>query len=406
MEVVMARSVRSKIETRSARLRLPARREPYWQTLEPGLAAGYYRPTAGAGSWWARARAGGRYVVEALATADDHADADGERTLNWVQAQVAVRAWAGRQMQAGPLTVGESVEIYLADLQARKGARTARATRQRLAKHLPPVLGAVRLSELTAGAFLQWRNGLVPVSEDEEDVRRGRDSANRTVGMAKAALNLAFASGLVADDRAWRRVRAFGDVGRARRVILTEAEIQRLADACEPGLRELVLMGALTGARLGELTAARARDFDAEAATLGVRGKTGPREIHLPPAAAMLLRQLASGKRPDDHLLAPPGLPCWRGTFHSKRFAAAAARAGLPSAAVYYTLRHSFISRALVRGVPVEAVAQHVGTSGRMIGKHYAKFVRTDARHYAQLASPELRVDGAGAEVVKLRPAG
>ena len=40
------------------------------------------------------------------------------------------------------------------------------------------------------------------------------------------------------------------------------------------------------------------RDFDADAAILTVSGKTGSREIHLPPAAVTLFRQLASGKRP------------------------------------------------------------------------------------------------------------
>ena len=65
--------------------------------------------------------------------------------------------------------------------------------------------------------------------------------------MVKAAFNLAFNTGRVGDDRAWRRVKAFKGVGEARKVILSDAELQRLVDACEPGLRELVLIGAWTG---------------------------------------------------------------------------------------------------------------------------------------------------------------
>ena len=58
----MARSVRSRIETRSARLRLPGRKEPYWQQLEPGLSVGYHRPQkGGAGTWWGRVRIQGAY---------------------------------------------------------------------------------------------------------------------------------------------------------------------------------------------------------------------------------------------------------------------------------------------------------------------------------------------------------
>ena len=96
--------------------------------LERGLAIGYYRPlSSGAGSWWGRIRVNGRYLVEAIATADDHVDADGV-ALSWGQAQEAVRAWARQRAQTGPLTVAGAVLLYIADLKARKGR--ARRTRQ------------------------------------------------------------------------------------------------------------------------------------------------------------------------------------------------------------------------------------------------------------------------------------
>ena len=64
-------------------------------------------------------------------------------------------------------------------------------------------------------------------------MRRSRDGANRVLAMAKAAFNLASSTGGVADDRAWRRVKPFRGVGEARKVILSEGEIQRLMDACD-----------------------------------------------------------------------------------------------------------------------------------------------------------------------------
>src|SRR5918994_680906 len=88
----MARSVRAPIEARSRRLRLEARKEPYWCTIERGLAVGYHRPTSGAGTWWARVLVNPkptRYRSAALAHADDHADdhaaADGDTVLDWGQ---------------------------------------------------------------------------------------------------------------------------------------------------------------------------------------------------------------------------------------------------------------------------------------------------------------------------------
>ncbi len=77
------------------------------------------------------------------------------------------------------------------------------------------------------------------------------------LAIAKAAFNFAFDGERVTDDRAWRRVNPFKGMREARRIVLGQAELQRLADACQPGLRELVLLGAVTGARLGDPTSAR-----------------------------------------------------------------------------------------------------------------------------------------------------
>ena len=67
----------------------------------------------------------------------------------------------------------------------------------------------------------------------------------------------------------------------------------------------------MTGARLGELTGAKVRDFDPDAGTLQVNGKTGPREIQLASATILLLRRAASGRSPEERLwrrlTAPPG---------------------------------------------------------------------------------------------------
>lgn len=56
----MARTVRNpKLDTRSARAKLSARREPYWTVLSKGCALGYRKGIKG-GSWIARFRGDGR----------------------------------------------------------------------------------------------------------------------------------------------------------------------------------------------------------------------------------------------------------------------------------------------------------------------------------------------------------
>jgi len=94
----LARTVReAKLETRSARLKLSPRSEPYWRTIHEGAHLGYYRG-ARAGKWVARFRASGSgskgYLKKTMGEADDYAEADGEQFLDFRQAQERARAWA------------------------------------------------------------------------------------------------------------------------------------------------------------------------------------------------------------------------------------------------------------------------------------------------------------------------
>jgi integrase len=100
------------------------------------------------------------------------------------------------------------------------------------------------------------------------------------------------------------------------------------------------------------------------------------------------------------------GGAAWTRSFHTRRFAAAVAAAGLDPEATFYALRHSYISRALKAGVPVKAVADHCGTSLAMIARHYSKFLAEDRRRYAALAAPPLRLELAGDEASPLRVGG
>ena len=90
----MARTVRdANLETRTARLRLPIRPEPYWRGLEKGFALGYRRRGKG-GTWLARRRPdGGGYAEHKIGTSDDLQDADGVAVLDYGQAQKTARAW-------------------------------------------------------------------------------------------------------------------------------------------------------------------------------------------------------------------------------------------------------------------------------------------------------------------------
>jgi site-specific recombinase XerD len=59
---------------------------------------------------------------------------------------------------------------------------------------------------------------------------------------------------------------------------------------------------------------------------------------------------------------------------------AAATEAALPAGVCLYTLRHSFITTALIAGMSTLDVARLVGTSVMMIEKHYGHLVASAAR--------------------------
>ncbi len=83
----MVRSVRDqRIDSRSARLRLAAEREPYWRKIARGRYLGYRRAREG-GSWVARYRdPAGQQHYRKLGPADDVLDANGTSSLSFDQA--------------------------------------------------------------------------------------------------------------------------------------------------------------------------------------------------------------------------------------------------------------------------------------------------------------------------------
>jgi site-specific recombinase XerD len=397
----MPRRIKSAdLDTRSARAKLQPRGKPYWQRIDRELHLGY-RKGQRDGQWVRRIYAGAqRYDVETFAAADDRSNANGVTVLDWAQAQekarelrdAFVRRQVGIEEPKEPYAVKKAVEEYVADLRARKGEDAAKDANGRLKKHLLPEFGDKLLADLTTADLNGWRNGMVKEEGNEEEIRRSRDTANRVRTSAFAAFNLAFQSGRVDDDRAWRRVKPFKNVGEARKIILTDTQQQNLVDACDSDLREFALLVARTGARPGrELTEAKVRDLDLDHATLTVRGKTGAREIHLAPDALRQLRRLASGKRPGDYLLTTAQGGPWTKSLHQRPVAAAVEKAGLDPETTLYALRHSYISGSLMKGTPVKAVADQCGTSIAMIQRYYAKFIPGDLAKYARKAAPKLR---------------
>ena len=77
----------SNLETRTARLKLPVAKKPMFTKIGDGIGLGYRRNQT-AGTWIVRAANGkGANWTKAFAIADDFEDANGEKSLNFWQAQ-------------------------------------------------------------------------------------------------------------------------------------------------------------------------------------------------------------------------------------------------------------------------------------------------------------------------------
>ena len=416
----MSRTVRdANLETRTARLRLAMRGEPYWRTIDPGAHLGYYRGRRG-GSWVARLYHEGHYRKTALGTADDTSDADGIAILSFAQAQGAARKWFARlardaagiePLAAGPSRVRDAISDYLADYK-RRGGKALAPTEVAVKAHILPALGDTRLDLLAARQIREWHSGLAEAParlrtkngalelrtraldpDDTEAIRRRRATANRVLTVLKSALNHAFREGRVANDEAWRRVKPFRETDAARVRYLSHDETRRLVNAVDPGLRQMVQAALLTGCRYSELAALRTDDFDAEAGLITIRTAKGGKARHvvLTEDGVVLFRRLAI-ERPFGALLLPrPDGNRW-GRAHAQRPLTHACKAArISPAASFHVLRHTYASHLVMAGAPLQVVAANLGHADtRMTEKHYAHLAPSYVADVIRATMPRL----------------
>src|SRR5207248_113942 len=207
----MARTVRNpKIDTRSARTKLPARREPYWTVLSTGCALGYRKGAKG-GTWIGRFRGeDGRQHYGPLGAADDARDPDGLSVFSFSQAQERARAWFDRKAkeQAGDFapsgrayTMTDALAHYRADYLRRGGKAVDRFDWSAKA-WIEPYLGKVELAKLSKARILTWHHKIAETparlrtkpgakqrhreaDNNPEGVRRRRSTANRVLTILK-----------------------------------------------------------------------------------------------------------------------------------------------------------------------------------------------------------------------------
>ena len=419
----MARTVRdTNLEKAAARLRLEARRKPYWRVLESGLHLGYRRTKEGGGSWVARRFMGeGKYNERAIGVADDLQSADGATILTFSDAQAKARDWWKAAQRAalglapadGPYSVAKALDAYFADRE-RRGSKGVAKDRVAARARILPALADVELAKLTTKRIRDWHASLATAPKltrtagitkerksqsvdmkDADAVRARRATANRTLTVLKAALNHAYHEGRVSTDEAWRKVKPFREADAPVVHFLSDDECRRIVNACDGAFRNLVRGALVTGCRYGELTRMRARDFNAEAGTITVReSKAGkPRHVALTDEGRTLFAGLIADKTGRDLVFVRNDGKAWGPSHQQRPLEAASSRAKIEPAATFHILRHTYASSLAMRGVPMGVIAAQLGHSDtRMTERHYAHLSPNYVAETVRAALPALGI--------------
>jgi len=384
-----------KLDSKTARLKLPVRKKPYATRVAPGIRLAYRR-NEGTGTW--SVLGGGGRWLKRIGIADDLELADGVNVLDYWQASAKARDLArAKDADSGkPITVGEALEAYAADLRARGGDPY---NASRVLAHLPKALLSKTVAVLNARELRRWRDGLLSKG-------LARSTVGRTCKMAKAAFTAAADQDKRITNRdAWRvGLAGLPDANRTREdVILPDATVRRIAAAAAreegPEFALLVEVAAETGARPIQLRRLQVGDVQADRAdprlmmptsAKGRRKVVARRPVPIPAALAMRLRQIAAGRPAHAPLLLKPDSNPWGRSDHLRPFQRTVTRAGLDSSVTIYALRHSSIVRALLGSVPARVVAANHDTSVVQLERTYSKYIADHSDAVARQALLDL----------------
>ena len=194
--------------------------------------------------------------------------------------------------------------------------------------HTPPSLASKPVGLLRSAEMRAWRDGLIAKG-------LARDTVNRVRTCVRAALSLAAKRDKRIVNRSiWEDdFDALPNATEARNVILPDTVVTKLiteAFARDRQLGLLLQVIAETGARPSQVVRLDIADLDAANSRL-LMPRSGKGHAHV---------------------------------------------AGLdPKTVTLYALRHSYISRALLRGISITLVADATDTSEKEIRRHYAKLI-------------------------------
>jgi integrase len=309
--------------------------------------------------------------------------ADGRRTrTSGFENKTAARTWhrdnvlRRRVAVTSAMTLRELVDLYVERHGSIRSARTVETVCERMKRPLAEY-GDTKLSELETMALelAGWRAKLPP------------RYAPKVMGAFRQVLGAGVRWRLLETNPAVD-AGPNPDVDPAPIRVYTVAELDAIADELSKPYVSLPAFGAATGLRPEEWSALERRHVDRARrvarveqknvdATIVPGGKTknSLREVPLTRRALEALDLVAP--RLDTTLLypAPEGGPLNLDNFRRREWSPAVEAAGVETPATPYDMRDTFASNALAAGVTVFELAKIMGTSVRMIERHYGALI-------------------------------
>jgi integrase len=282
------------------------------------------------------------------------------------------------------MTVAQFCDLYLAEGCDTKKASTLVSDRGRIERHIKPLLGKKRVSEIDRADVERFMRD-VANGKTATDVKTGKfgraiveggkGTATRTVGLLGGIMSFAVSRHLRKDNPV-RGVKRYADkkgetfLSASQLATIGEALSTLEADGVSPSAIAIIRLLALTGARKSEIASLRWSEVDFERSYLRLGdSKTGAKVIPIGPPALEILASVPRIESSPFVFPAGAGDSHFQGTDKVWRLVREAA--GLPDLRLH-DLRHSFASVGLARGDALPVIGAILGHADVKTTSRYA----------------------------------
>ncbi len=325
-----------------------------------------------------------------------------------------------RAVRRAEITVGQLCDLYISEGCVTKKASTISTDVGRIERHIKPLLGRKRVSEISRADIQRFLSD-VAAGKTKADVKTGkrgraiveggRGTATRTVGLLGGIFSFAEGRGLRAKNPV-RGVKRFPDQKSER--FLSPAELAKLGaslsvaetEGANPSAIAVIRLLAFTGARKSEIASLRWAEVDFGHACLRLGdSKTGQKIIPLGAPALEILSALP--RRDSSPYVFPATVGDGRFQGVDKTWRQVRRAAGFPELRLH-DLRHSYASMGLAQGDALPVIGVLLGHADVKTTSRYAHLaddpVKAAADRIAGAVASAMRgQDTKKGEVVRLR---